>query len=276
MELIGKYLKNIRESKGYTISKVSKELNISLGILEEIENDSFPNYLSTVYLVGHIRSYSKFLELDEKEIIKNFKIQASYNLDESKKEISKPVKKNDFSNFPKMISIGSVFAISFIFYLFFIQPSNIKNNFAITPDVPENMSSNLEEIEMEVVLQNNSNKIFDKQKNDINFNMQKQNIHSSSAIASLPDKNLDSDLKKITLKFNNPTWIQLRNKDDKIILSKLMNQGDEYTYNAQEKLNLTAGNAGNIIVSFDGVVKGKAGKAGEVIDSLIVEKFFKN
>ena len=54
-----------------------------------------------------------------------------------------------------------------------------------------------------------------------------------------------------------------------------MNQGDEYSYNSSQNLYLTAGNAGNIIISFDGVVKGKAGKFGEVIDSLMVENIFK-
>ena len=55
-----------------------------------------------------------------------------------------------------------------------------------------------------------------------------------------------------------------------------MNQGDEYTYNISENLSLTAGNAGNIIISLDGKVKGKAGKAGEVVDSLIIDSNFTN
>ena len=38
--------------------------------------------------------------------------------------------------------------------------------------------------------------------------------------------------------------------------------------------NLTAGNAGNIIVSIDGVVKGKVGKLGEVVESLIIDSNF--
>ena len=39
-----------------------------------------------------------------------------------------------------------------------------------------------------------------------------------------------------------------------------MNQDDEYSYNTADKFNLTAGNAGNIVVLIDGKVKGKAGK----------------
>ena len=71
------------------------------------------------------------------------------------------------------------------------------------------------------------------------------------------------------------TWIQLRDKQDNIIFSKLMNQDEEYSYNLSKNLNLTAGNAGNIIVAIDGVVKGKVGKLGEVVESLVIDINFK-
>ena len=96
----------------------------------------------------------------------------------------------------------------------------------------------------------------------------------SSAIASTPDKNSTSIDRIITLKFIDSTWIQLRDKKDNIIFSKLMNQNDEYSYNLSKNFNLTAGNAGNIIVSIDGVVKGKVGKLGEVVESLIIDNNF--
>ena len=104
-----------------------------------------------------------------------------------------------------------------------------------------------------------------------------QFVTSSSAVASLPVEQ-DAKMKKqqISLKFLNSTWIQLRDKNDKIIISKLMNPGDEYTYNLSDNLSLTAGNAGNIIISLDGKVKGKAGKGGEVVESLIIDSNFIN
>ena len=50
-------------------SSFSQELNISNEILSLIEDDNFPDYLDPVYLIGHIRSYAKFLQLNEEEII---------------------------------------------------------------------------------------------------------------------------------------------------------------------------------------------------------------
>ena len=101
-----------------------------------------------------------------------------------------------------------------------------------------------------------------------------EQISSSSVIASTSDINSNFIERVITLKFIDSTWIQLRDEKDNIIFSKLMNQNEEYSYNLSKNFNLTAGNAGNIVVSIDGVVKGKVGKLGEVVESLIIDNNF--
>ena len=167
------------------------------------------------------------------------------------------------------------------FYFIFINQNNFNKNFAITPDIPENLIANIELEEMNIILLQNEK---DNQKNEnnkkesllkINPNKEIKKISSSSAIASMPDKNSIFNDKIITLKFIDSTWIQLRDKQENIIFSKLMNQDEEYSYNLSKNLNLTAGNAGNIIVAIDGVVKGKVGKLGEVVESLVIDINFK-
>jgi len=150
----------------------------------------------------------------------------------------------------------------------------------MTPELPENLRYDIERIEMNEILLNKSKQ--QNKNNSIDENIFVQNnsdeilIAPSSAIASVPKKNINNLSQEISLKFLNSTWIQLRDENNEIIISKLMKQGDEYSYSVSEKLNLTAGNAGNIIVAINGVVMGKAGKVGEVIDSLIIDQDFKN
>lgn len=271
MEFIGQYLKSIRLKKKLKVKKISEELMISENLLVDIENDDFPEYMNTVYLIGHIRSYAKFLNLDHDNVIEAFKIQISYNDANIQDTISKPIKTIKLFSIPKTISFVSIFIITVSFYFLFVQPNDLQPKYAMTPDVPENIQYNLEETEMNIVLQNKVNQ------EKKSFNESKQYVTSSSVVASLPKEQATKMLtQEINLKFLNPTWIQLRDKKDKIIISRLMNIGDEYTYNISENLNLTAGNAGNIIISIDGKVKGKAGKAGEVIESLIIDSDFSN
>lgn len=280
MEFTGEHLKATRAKREYSISEVSKELKISEDILLAIEKDDFPEYINITFLIGHIRAYAKLLDLNDNEIVENFKLQTSYQKSDNVKKISKPfISKNSIFQ-TKILSFASIIIIALGFYYLFIKPNNLDPIFAMTPELPENLRYDIERIEMNEILLNKSKQ--QNKNNSIDENIFIQNnsdeilITPSSAIASVPKKNINNLSQEISLKFLNSTWIQLRDENNEIIISKLMNQGDEYSYSVSEKLNLTAGNAGNIIIAINGVVMGKAGKAGEVIDSLIIDQDFKN
>jgi cytoskeletal protein RodZ len=278
MEFIGEYLKNSRNKKRLTIKKVAHELKISESLLKNIENDYFPEYINTVFLIGHIRSYAKFLNLDYHKVIEDFKIQISYNLESDYDEISKPIQTKNFFSFSKTFSFCAILIIAGGFYLLFVEPNDLHPDYAMTPDLPENLNHYLEKTEMDIVLSNEINKnlkLEDKTKLPSFYIDLDEEYAASSVIASVPDKNnIEDNDQMINLKFLNSTWIQLRNTNDKIIISKLMNKDEEYTYKISENLSLTAGNAGNIIVSLDGIVKGKVGKSGQVVDALIIDSNF--
>ena len=160
-----------------------------------------------------------------------------------------------------------------------MQPS-----YTITPDFPENLQFEIEESEMQTVLdkrimedsltKNNEFIISDlenKIKDSESF------LNESSVIASLQStEDRNNFVGQITLKFLNSTWIQLRNNQDQIIFSKLMNKEDEFSYLISDNYSLTTGNAGNIIVLINEQTRGKVGKKGEVIDSLIIHSEFNN
>ena len=282
MKFVGEYLKSIRIKKKCTIEELSEELKINKNLIENIEFDDFPEDLNPVYIIGHIRAYANFFDLESDDLIESFKIQTSYNKFNEKKQISKPLKAVNMLSFTKTFYFASISIITISFYFMFVRPQNIDIEYAMTPDLPENLQYNLEEVEMKLTLSQENNKnlknLYSLNEEAIkNFEESHNNINSSSAFASnSKDFFLKDDDAKITLHFLNPTWIQLRDIDDNIIISKLMNEDDEYSYNFLENLNLTAGNAGNIIVSLNGIVLGKLGKAGDVIESFVIDKNFKN
>ena len=55
-----------------------------------------------------------------------------------------------------------------------------------------------------------------------------------------------------------------------------MDKDEEFSYKLNLGYNITAGNAGNILVLIDGEVKGKIGKYGDILDSFILHKDFTN
>jgi hypothetical protein len=221
--------------------------------------------------------------LDEKLLIENFKIQISFDGNNLNNEMHKPNTPVIQFSFFKALSFVSIIAISSSFYFLFIPSNDLQPEYAMTPNIPEDLESTLEEIEMKLSLEkklivdamdNTSQIIADSSQIIENKDAL---ISSTSAIASLPisnDKNLADKI--VTLKFLNPTWVQLRDSKNNVIISKLMSKKDEFSFKISENLNLTTGNAGNIIILVDGVVKGKVGKIGEVIDSLIIDNRFYN
>ena len=78
MESIGEKFKKRREERGLFIEQIARDTNISKKYIEAIENENFSDMPGEAYLLGFLRSYAEYLDIDPEEIIaiyKNTKIQ---------------------------------------------------------------------------------------------------------------------------------------------------------------------------------------------------------
>ncbi len=261
MKTVGQILSIERNSKNLSIHEVAIELKISKDFIINIENDNIIKDSEIIFNIGHIRSYSNFLELDTDTIIKKFKDEVSFNIKEEKKNIT-PIIENNFFKIEKFFAASIILIIFTSFYFLFIDKHDKEINFALVPDIPES----LEPIVEKANTFDNLSQTSDIKKSDL--------INNSSAIASLE---FNEDVTTVaTLKMLNPTWLQLRDEANNIILSKLMDKDEEFSYKLNLNYNITAGNAGNILVLIDGDVRGKIGKYGEILDSFVLYKDFTN
>ena len=261
MKTVGQILLIARNSKNLSISDISIELKISKSIIIDLENDNIKNNPDIIFNIGHLRSYSNFLELDTETIIKKFKDQVGFNINEEKKSIT-PIVENNFFKIEKFFAASIIFIIFTSFYFLFIDQDDNEINFALVPDIPES----LEPIVEQAYTFDNLSQSNDFKKSDL--------LNNSSAIASIE---FDEDMTTVaTLKMLNPTWIQLRDEANNIVLSKLMDKDEEFSYELKLNYSITAGNAGNILVLIDGDVRGKIGKYGDILDSFVLFKDFIN
>ena len=283
MEFVGEHLKKSRLKKKIDLKSVAEELNIQSNLLKMIENNDFSDHLNLVYLIALIRAYSKFLGLNDNEVIKRFKDQNLIDKEDLIDELPKPLENSNFYFAIKTFSVFSIILISFSFYFLFIKTNDIYPDYSILPNLPESLESEIEEIEIQSALKK-VNKIYSEDiKNetptptsiDTAFN-NNLFVNEGSVIASIPDNEPVEFENIITLKFLNPTWIQLRDKQNQVVFSKLMSSVEEYSYSVADNFALTTGNAGNILVLINGNARGKAGKKGEVIDSLVISSDFNN
>ena len=268
MEFIGKKIKRRRLSKKYSLDYVSSELKITKETLKDIENDNFISINKDVFLIGHIRSYSNFLELNSKEVIEEFKLQNAYKKIDIKEQIPKPLTYNSF-NIKGFLSFASIIFIFAIFYYLFVDGETPSPEYALVPDIPVSLDPIVEKTTIKEALNKKEN-------NENLYNLEENNVSTTSVLASQNSNTTNDKDSDITLKFINPTWIQIRDSSDNIIFSKLMNKNDEYTYKLSANYFLTSGNAGNIIVSINSEIRGKVGGFGEVVDSVSIDSNFSN
>jgi len=69
MESLGEKFKDARNEKGLTLDQVSRETNISIRYLEAMETENFAVFPSEPYVIGFLKNYSGYLELDVQKII---------------------------------------------------------------------------------------------------------------------------------------------------------------------------------------------------------------
>ena len=270
MELVGQILKKNRESKKITLLDVSNELKISEEILHNIETGYLQNDIDSVFIIGHLRSYSSYLGFNQLELIDQFKKEL-FPQENKKIEIERPKfeYKLLFSN--KIFSFSLILLIFISFYFLFIEVDKPSREYAIIPDLPENYISVVEKASI-----NNQIKDSYKQINK-DKNLAKSEISSSSISAVASSQKTESHKAIIiTLKFLDDTWVQLRDDNDEIIFSQLMNKNDEYSYDLDTNYSITSGNAGHIMVLINQKARGKIGKKGQVVDSLVLDKDFNN
>ena len=69
MESYGALLRTAREEKKLTLEAVERETSISREYLENLENENTEAFHGEAYLVGFLRNYAEYLELDSKKLI---------------------------------------------------------------------------------------------------------------------------------------------------------------------------------------------------------------
>ena len=87
---IGAIIRAARENAGYSLEQVSKETRVHLSHLRAIE-DMTPNLLGApVYAKGYIKSYARFLGMDEQITLDRYLSECAILKDPEKQEIAPP------------------------------------------------------------------------------------------------------------------------------------------------------------------------------------------
>ena len=73
MESLGAKLKEARNEKGLSIEQISHETNISIRFLEALEAENFEVFPGEPYVIGFLKNYSSYLDLDIQKTLSLYK-----------------------------------------------------------------------------------------------------------------------------------------------------------------------------------------------------------
>lgn len=228
MEKIGESLRQTRMEKGLTLEQIESGTNIRRRYLEAMENEDWKKLPEDVYIKSFLRTYCRYLGLDEKEYLdyfnKEFKPEVEPEVKPIKQEFEMPVLPRRKTGFILgIIAIILLFGISY-FYRNYLLP--------------------LDEIKKPSVIDNT--KIPDKP----NVDEDPQKIPS----VTQPEA--------ITLFFKclGECWVEVKDGNNKKIYEGIMVKDQELQFDKLQKVSFVLGNAGQMQVMLNGEDLGTLGK----------------
>jgi cytoskeletal protein RodZ len=73
MESLGDKLRTTRTEKGISVNQVSRDTNITIRYIEALEAENFSIFPGEPYIIGFLKNYSSYLDLDVQKIISLYK-----------------------------------------------------------------------------------------------------------------------------------------------------------------------------------------------------------
>lgn len=251
---VGEILRRARVHYGLSLKDIEKSLRIraiQLGALESGNVESLPG---RVYAIGFIRSYSEFLGLDGDKMVQLFKAQ--YSGSKSRPELNFPVPASE-SKLPSISLLGGSAAALLVVIILAVVMSGNTTTESIPP-VPK---------EIEVTGFIGPQKPFEKMEPLANelADIQPAAGVEEKTVTTLDVKPSLSRLpNNIQLQVNKNVWLEIRDQNQKVIISKILKEGETYQVPDQDELVMDTADAGAFDVILNGEKLAKLGKPGQI------------
>ncbi len=283
MDSIGTRLKKIRLEKGLTIEEVHKKTKIHLNVLKAIEEDSLVN-LSPVYVKGFLNIYCKFLEVDPKEYIPDYRevrdrseVVTSRDEPEPRDEgiFIKGVaeKRPAFKPVMSAVLLKRIAAVVLILVMLFAAykvlrwtVSGVAWLFRKRPQATAQQNPAVRTFKREPVVK--------KQRQPRKAAVVLDRVAVAPAI-SAPLRSVPSDEKtggiRLSILTRDDCWVTLK-LDGKVVFHGILKKGRTESWQAQERAELSLSNAGVVNLEVNGKLITNLGRRGQALKGIVITK----
>jgi len=236
MKDIGNFLRERREARGISLIEAEKDLKIRKKYLQALEDGNIDVIPGKTYLIGYLRNYSKYLGIDDENIIQI--IQTYKNLEKQKTDLKETkeekiyLKRKDRSIFEKkkfFFPIKYVYLTSFVLIIFIgllLLSRSLKEaqDFPIpSPEIGKETDINIEE-----------------ETDDISALTEELIESEAEAIIaeySTQESVLAEKLPILKLIASDKTWVKILS-EDKIIFEGILFEGEEFFWETDQTLEI--------------------------------------
>ncbi len=287
-ETVGRLFREERERRQLSVKDVSKELHIRqlyLSCIEEGRLSELPGY---VYVVGFIKSYSRFLELNEEEMLRQLQLTSQNPVIYPNFMTSIPTKEQQMPS--KKVLFGSL-TLFFVFALLaYVYNNNTQEVFSerdelapsqrnkdLVTAIPEEFSpvnfsqADLPQVEASISPSSST------PMNVIQSKSVPENSELKVVSAPMSASTAASEMTIIAVK---DSWVQIMNSKGNSVYVRLMHAGERYVIPATTQSGpqkddsgpyvLNTGNGGGIKISVNGQESKVLGSEGKILRGIIL------
>lgn len=255
---VGEILRRTRLHYDKSIQDIESVLRIRADQIEAIEQGNAEKLPARVYAIGFVRSYSEFLGLDGDKMVALFKSQSAGQ--DTTPELNFPIAANDSKAPPFWLAGVCVLVLIIGLAVSMSGEKAERAEIEAVPAVPPALKS--ENLERAM----NPPPAEEETQTAPSDNALNEPQTSTTASSQTPEK---PARKGITLKIKENSWVEIRDLNDKVILSRVLKAGEKYFIPERANLSMSIGNAGGIEVELDGkpleTLGGTLGPRGQVI-----------
>ena len=251
---VGDILRRTRLHYGQSLKDIENALRIRESQLKAIENGEIEKLPGRVYAIGFVRTYAEYLGLDGAKIAQLFKSQ--YMDAQPKTELSFPVPASESQTPSPWVLIGSVVAAVAILSGWLFLQGGEKNSAPVVPEVPGSFKEKVEGASAPPVPDSPP-----------------PGLTESSAPADPASAQVEKT-GGLVLNLLTDSWVEIKDKDGKKIVSDRLKAGDQYHIPDNPGLTMTLGNAGGVELLIDGKALKPLGEKNEVRSDIPLDTTF--
>ncbi|MBM3468052.1 MAG: helix-turn-helix domain-containing protein [Alphaproteobacteria bacterium] len=284
---VGRILAHVRKEQHLSIKQVASKIHIRQQYLKDLEEGRLSDLPGRVYILGFIRTYARFLTLDEEELIRRLNTLPSLP-DYERSQVPIPMPSEEEPNAIILAASAALIVIVATMGYLFLRPSSKP----LPPAVEASASDqNVSPIQAPSPIQGTRNKIvippLEKEPENKPVELASTPVLpvqsppklappkeapeiSSKLLINQEEKSKNSPLaqntpnKKIILKAREPSWVEVRDKDGHVYFMKVLKQGEEYVVPNKPGVIVNTGNAGGIDFFVGDTKLPPLGKHGDV------------